>query len=191
MTREDFKRHYENEQGDYLFKAFLPFLYVTRSSGGRHFTTCALVYFKTRDENAFTSFVYYFPFYGRETRGHSSVRHFLLYPLYARRVDKEADLYILDLLWPIFHYEKSPEKQVLRILPYLIPFFLFYTTLIDEDTGIARRQATTSACSCLCSGPSPEEKERITPWSTTSPSAFLSSLRKLSPPEDLFLVLLL
>lgn len=76
---------------------------------------------------------YFFPVYGKETRGHHYVRHYLFFPIYSRQVDKESDLFVLDLLWPLFHYSSSPENKAVRCLLYLLfpSFFLPLSFLLS------------------------------------------------------------
>lgn len=62
--------------------------------------------------------------YGKETRGQRSVKHYLFYPLYSRQVDKESDLHVINVLWPLFHYTSSPNVNSVRVLLYPLFYYL-------------------------------------------------------------------
>ena len=46
------------------------------------------------------------------------MRHYLLWPLFSRRIDKEAEVFVLDVLFPLFHYETTPTVNAVRFLLY-------------------------------------------------------------------------
>eukprot|EP00026_Physarum_polycephalum_P000739 Phypoly_transcript_00740.p1 GENE.Phypoly_transcript_00740~~Phypoly_transcript_00740.p1 ORF type:complete len:1286 (+),score=182.23 Phypoly_transcript_00740:225-4082(+) len=110
--------YFFNSGPDYKLRIIVPALYYSRFKSGNLFKYAFLIYLKLVNATEHTTFVYFFPFYGKDSRGHSSVRHFLLYPLFARRVDKEAEVFILDILWPLFHYENTPTVKSVRVLLY-------------------------------------------------------------------------
>ena len=74
-------------------------------------------YYHTRDDARRTELSYYFPVYGTYRRGERVSRHLLFFPLYSRLTDEEQGLTSLDLLWPIFHVERSSATSSTRVLP--------------------------------------------------------------------------
>ncbi|TPW19404.1 MAG: Uncharacterized protein FD126_2720, partial [Elusimicrobia bacterium] len=73
------------------------------------------LYYGQRDGDR--AFDYYFPLYGRTSRAGKVTRRYLLFPLYARRSEPELGLTEWDLLWPLFHVERSSEAASTRALP--------------------------------------------------------------------------
>lgn len=113
--------YYHVEEGAYTLR-IITLLYFYVKTAENMFLSAFFLYLKKvtyRDGEVRTSSVYVFPLYGKETRGHHYVRHLLFYPLFSRRVDKETDLFALDVLWPLFHYSSAPNHKAVRFLLYL------------------------------------------------------------------------
>jgi hypothetical protein len=86
-------------------------------SGTFTFRTIFPVYYHSEDSALRSEFTYYFPLYGSYRRGETVSRHFVLFPLYSQLHDEELQLSAWDVLWPLFHYETSPDTLSVHALP--------------------------------------------------------------------------
>ena len=92
-------------------------LYARYTSPETRFTVVLPVYWHSLDTARDAEFTYGFPLYGTYRRGTSTSAHYLLFPLYSRLKDREQQLEAWDVVWPLFHYETSPDTLDLRVLP--------------------------------------------------------------------------
>ncbi|OGR59263.1 MAG: hypothetical protein A2X36_00215 [Elusimicrobia bacterium GWA2_69_24] len=92
-------------------------LYLDRRSPDLSLRFFFPFYYRSIDAATGTDLAYYFPFYGRSTRDGRTVRRFLCFPLYARETDAARGESSLDILWPLFHAERSAAAAAYRFLP--------------------------------------------------------------------------
>jgi len=77
-------------------------------------------YFHHRDDELDSDLHYYFPVYGRYQRGETIDERYYLFPLYAHSVDTGIGYESGNVLWPMFHYDRSGEKDYQA---WALPFF--------------------------------------------------------------------
>jgi len=92
-------------------------VYFDRHSGDFSLRVLFPLYYHTRDEGLRTEFSYFFPLYGMSARDGRITRHLLCFPLYSRLHDPELGLNSLDVVWPLFHIERSTAASSARLLP--------------------------------------------------------------------------
>lgn len=103
-----------------------PPLFVSWRDGPLRVQMLFPLYFGQADADG--AFDYYFPLYGRTVRGGKVTRRYLLFPLYSRRAEPDSGLTELDLLWPLFHVERSSTASSTRLLP------LYWSSRRGEDS---------------------------------------------------------
>ncbi|MBI5245096.1 MAG: hypothetical protein HY922_15645 [Elusimicrobia bacterium] len=75
------------------------------------------LYYHAEDRRLRTELNYFFPLYGSSARDGRITRHFLFFPLYSRLNDPVLGLMSLDVVWPLFHIERSSAASSSRLLP--------------------------------------------------------------------------
>eukprot|EP01132_Coremiostelium_polycephalum_P003812 gene3812-4742_t len=95
---------------------FPTFIYYRKSIF--KFTCLFPFFFRTQDASKYEIFTYYFPFYGKSSTGSDSNNHYFLFPLFGLKKRIENNLLSIDILFPLFHYEKSDINFSLRLLPF-------------------------------------------------------------------------
>ena len=136
--------YYDYEKEDFGIRIGLP-IYYGYQDGPIQFSSVFPFYFHSEDEERDSEFTYYFPLYGSYRRGDSVSRHLLVFPLYSSLEDRELQLSSWDVIWPLFHYERSPEHSFVRALPFYwhtqkpdsvmtIAFPLYYSSRSGENS---------------------------------------------------------
>ena len=110
--------YYDYERDDFGLRSGFP-VYWDYRDGPFSFTSIFPVYYRSRDAGLPSDFEYYFPVYGTYRIGDSYARHLLFMPLFSQYRDEALQVEGWDMLWPLLHYEKGPDRFSLRALPFL------------------------------------------------------------------------
>lgn len=108
--------YYDYQKEDYKFQMALPLLYRYHN-GPLTFSSFFPLYYHSENTAKDSEFTYYFPLYGSYKRGDYFTRHLFLFPFYASVNDEANQFKSWDLLWPLFHYEQTPDSLAKRALP--------------------------------------------------------------------------
>eukprot|EP01133_Synstelium_polycarpum_P007797 gene7797-9146_t len=82
------------------------------------FTSLFPFFYRSQDASKGSLFTYIFPFYGYSTKGASSSNYYVLFPLFGYHSDPEVSTKSVDVLFPLFHYDRSETSYSLRLLPF-------------------------------------------------------------------------
>jgi len=121
-----FPLHFRWQNADSRFRLTLP-VHVSWDSPQRQVESFFPVYFRHRNLNVDSDLFYLFPVYGSYTRSSSYQRNFYLFPLFSNWHDSENGLSGWNLLWPLVHYERTPESFESWLLP------LFWAQRSNEE----------------------------------------------------------
>lgn len=103
------------ERGDLGLEVGFP-VYFRYRDGPSSFVSLFPFYYHSEDTEQRSAFTYYFPLYGTYRRGEAVSQHLFVFPLYSTLEDAELQLKAWDVLWPLFHYERSPTTVAVRVL---------------------------------------------------------------------------
>jgi hypothetical protein len=113
------------KKDDLKTRAGIP-IYWLYHHGPFSFTSLFPVYYHFKNANKSSEFKYILPFYGSYVVDDFLEYHFILMPLYFKFENQKLQLKGWNVLWPLIHYEKSPNTFSARVLP-------FYWHIKDPD----------------------------------------------------------